>query len=271
MCRLLDSCCAAFAEAQKRGKEFWAEFELHAFDLLAGIVVDIALVVLRWTGSIDEQKIAQFDPLPYFRSVEISEETKTEWSEKESLCLLEAITHYGDDWRSVAQHVGGRTEKDCVSHFLKLPFGDQFLQSQDPAMTEDNEPSKRMSLTPLSNASNPIMAQAAFLSVLAGLGASQAAAQAAVATLSDMLALHLTAVVLQMHFKNLVACKCTQLEKEESDLEKAIYDIMEVQSCRVHDLQAFMHLDFHFPVRSCRILDLMKSYALTFSKINLIT
>lgn len=31
---------------QKRGKDFWAEFELYAADLLVGVVVDIALVGL---------------------------------------------------------------------------------------------------------------------------------------------------------------------------------------------------------------------------------
>ncbi|KAH6789823.1 reticulata-related 1 [Perilla frutescens var. frutescens] len=40
----IDSCCATFAEVNKRGKDFWAEFELYAADLLVGIVVDIALV-----------------------------------------------------------------------------------------------------------------------------------------------------------------------------------------------------------------------------------
>ncbi|XP_009622878.1 protein RETICULATA-RELATED 1, chloroplastic [Nicotiana tabacum] len=41
---VIDSCCATFAEVQKRGKDFWAEFELYAADLLVGIVVDVALV-----------------------------------------------------------------------------------------------------------------------------------------------------------------------------------------------------------------------------------
>ncbi|XP_073273030.1 protein RETICULATA-RELATED 1, chloroplastic-like [Primulina huaijiensis] len=41
---MIDSCCATFAEVNKRGKDFWAEFELYAADLLVGIVVDIALV-----------------------------------------------------------------------------------------------------------------------------------------------------------------------------------------------------------------------------------
>ncbi|KAF1882683.1 hypothetical protein Lal_00002863 [Lupinus albus] len=41
---VIDSCCATFAEVQKRGKDFWDEFELYASDLLVGLVVDIALV-----------------------------------------------------------------------------------------------------------------------------------------------------------------------------------------------------------------------------------
>ncbi|BBH02225.1 Clathrin adaptor complexes medium subunit family protein [Prunus dulcis] len=41
---VMDSCCATFAEVQKRGKDFWAEFELYTVDLLVGIAADIALV-----------------------------------------------------------------------------------------------------------------------------------------------------------------------------------------------------------------------------------
>ncbi|OIV97547.1 hypothetical protein TanjilG_12304 [Lupinus angustifolius] len=217
-----------------------------------------------------------------FRRVEISEETKTDWSEKESLRLLEAITHYGDDWRSVCQHVGGRTEKDCVSHFLKLPFGDQFLHTQDSAVSNDNgnqltqladaqcdretvassESSKRMRLTPLADASNPIMAQAAFLSALAGLEASQAAAQAAVTTLSDVY--KATRVNHRSFPRNtllqdagitsngistsdsLLASRLhanVQLEKQESDVEKSISEII-VQMKNMEDrLVEFEELD----------------------------
>ncbi|XP_068644040.1 protein RETICULATA, chloroplastic-like [Aristolochia californica] len=43
---VIDSCCATFAEVQKRGKDFWAEFELYLADLLVGVVVNVALVGL---------------------------------------------------------------------------------------------------------------------------------------------------------------------------------------------------------------------------------
>ncbi|XP_010505383.1 PREDICTED: protein RETICULATA, chloroplastic [Camelina sativa] len=41
---VIDSCCATVAEVQKRGKDFWAEFELYVADLLVGTVVNVALV-----------------------------------------------------------------------------------------------------------------------------------------------------------------------------------------------------------------------------------
>ena len=41
---VIDSCCATFAEVQKRGKDFWSEFELFLADLLVGVVVDVSFV-----------------------------------------------------------------------------------------------------------------------------------------------------------------------------------------------------------------------------------
>lgn len=101
-----------------------------------------------------------------FKRVEISDEGKTDWVDKETLQLLEAVLHYGDDWKKVAEHVTGRNAKECAARFIKLPFGEQFngppesaevdteLDLQNPTM-----PNKRIHLSPLADASNPIMAQ----------------------------------------------------------------------------------------------------------------
>lgn len=102
-----------------------------------------------------------------FRRVEISEEVKTDWNDKETLHLLEAVMHYGDDWKRVAAHVGGgRSEKECVARFIKLPFGEQLVGLPESSDVDKNLgsknsslPDKRMRLTPLADASNPIMAQ----------------------------------------------------------------------------------------------------------------
>ena len=107
-----------------------------------------------------------------FRRVEICEDSKADWTDKDTLHLLEGLIHYGDDWRKVGRHVG-RSEKECVSQFIKLPFGEEFSASVDSGNVDehnnlindvDDESSapssiKRMRLTPLADASNPIMAQ----------------------------------------------------------------------------------------------------------------
>lgn len=41
---VIDTCCATFAEVQKRGEDFWSEFELYVADMLVGLVVNVALV-----------------------------------------------------------------------------------------------------------------------------------------------------------------------------------------------------------------------------------
>lgn len=140
-----------------------------------------------------------------FKRVDISEETRTDWTDKETLHLLEAIFHYGEDWKKVAQHVGTRTEKDCVARFIKLPFGEQFMSPledrEDSMQNQKNDKVdarssgenvieanqlKRRRLTPLADASNPIMAQVAFLSAMVGSEVARAAAQAAIAALDKV-------------------------------------------------------------------------------------
>lgn len=219
-----------------------------------------------------------------FRRVEISEDMKTDWTEKENLHLMEAILHYGDDWRRVAQHVGGRSEKECVAHFLKLPFGEEYLKHADSGEVDvkynqmkdhvDAErrlessgasfPSKRLCLTPLADASNPIMAQAAFLSALAGVDVAEAAARAAVTSLSQVgRGANKEPQASLAKITKLQEADATpngdttgnasegafveansQLQKEELDVERAVSRIAEVQMKEIQDkLVHFENLD----------------------------
>ncbi|CAM8939592.1 unnamed protein product [Rhodiola kirilowii] len=200
-----------------------------------------------------------------FRRVEINEEAKSNWSDKETLHLLEAIFHYGDDWKRVAEHVGGgRTEKDCVARFVKLPIGQELVRQHGPEefdtvgdqdfvheLDETSTPSKRTHLMPLADASNPVMAQAAFLSALAGTKVAESAAQAAVAALSE--GNHKLAKRNVVSLSNNSTNKASEimsngdktsgsvtaegvhgntnsvLEKEQKDLERAILSITDVQ------------------------------------------
>ncbi|GFQ87677.1 hypothetical protein TNCT_679511 [Trichonephila clavata] len=50
-----------------------------------------------------------------------------EWTEQETLLLLEALEMYKDDWNKVCEHVGSRTQDECILHFLRLPIEDPYL------------------------------------------------------------------------------------------------------------------------------------------------
>ncbi|CAN8285206.1 unnamed protein product [Cochlearia groenlandica] len=225
-----------------------------------------------------------------FKRVEISEESKTEWSEKETLQLLEAVMHHGDDWKKVAPYVVGRTEKDCVSQFVKLPFGEQFVKESD---SEDafegldqvngygddeseggsnkdgsSSPNKRMKLTPLADASNPLMAQAAFLAALAGANVAEAAARAAVKALSDvdneagedLNRQEINGASSGETTRNDSAADAkSQVDKEEQEVEEAIKDVVEVQMMKIRDrIVHFEKMDIEIE-RSRKQLEEMKN------------
>jgi len=54
-----------------------------------------------------------------------------DWTEQETLLLLEALEMFKDDWNKVCEHVGTRTQEECILHFLRLPIEDPYLD--DPS------------------------------------------------------------------------------------------------------------------------------------------
>ncbi|KOB77929.1 Uncharacterized protein OBRU01_01454 [Operophtera brumata] len=61
-----------------------------------------------------------------------------EWTEQETLLLLEALELHRDDWNRVAAHVGTRTHDECILHFLRLPIEEPYLN--DPASARPATP-----------------------------------------------------------------------------------------------------------------------------------
>lgn len=51
-----------------------------------------------------------------------------DWTEQETLLLLEGLELYKDDWNKVCDHVGSRTQEECILHFLRLPIEDPYLE-----------------------------------------------------------------------------------------------------------------------------------------------
>ncbi|RUS71946.1 hypothetical protein EGW08_020289 [Elysia chlorotica] len=104
-----------------------------------------------------------------------------EWSDQETLLLLEALELYKDDWNKVCEHVGSRTQDECILHFLRLPIEDPFLEEDDghlgPLVYQP---------IPFSKAGNPIMSTVAFLASVVDPRVASAAAKAALEEFSKM-------------------------------------------------------------------------------------
>ncbi|KAG7309304.1 hypothetical protein JYU34_005246 [Plutella xylostella] len=83
-----------------------------------------------------------------------------EWTDQETLLLLEALELHRDDWNRVAQHVGSRTQDECILHFLRLPIEDPYLE--DAGSGGVLGPLAYQPI-PFSKAGNPVMSTVAFL------------------------------------------------------------------------------------------------------------
>ncbi|XP_067951707.1 SWI/SNF complex subunit SMARCC2-like isoform X2 [Watersipora subatra] len=106
-----------------------------------------------------------------------------EWTDQEVLLLLEALEMYKDDWNKVSEHVGSKTQDECILHFLRLPIEDSFLEK--PEMGEHLGP-LAFQPSPFSQAGNPIMSTVAFLASLVDPKIAFAASRAALEEFSKM-------------------------------------------------------------------------------------
>lgn len=53
------------------------------------------------------------------------------WTDRETLLLLEALEIYGDNWTEIAEHVASKSKAQCISHFIRLPVEDPFLEDME--------------------------------------------------------------------------------------------------------------------------------------------
>ncbi|XP_019719339.1 SWI/SNF complex subunit SMARCC1 isoform X1 [Hippocampus comes] len=97
-----------------------------------------------------------------------------EWTEQETLLLLEALEMYKDDWNKVSEHVGSRTQDECILHFLRLPIEDPYLESSESSLGP-----LAYQPIPFSQSGNPVMSTVAFLASVVDPRVASAAARAA--------------------------------------------------------------------------------------------
>lgn len=112
------------------------------------------------------------------------------WSDQETLLLLEGLELYGDDWAQIAEHVGGRSQLQCIMHLLQLPIEDSLLAPPpstaraELAGGEDGNGPLPGPL-PFAGAANPVTAQLAFLVDMINPQVAAASAKAALETIAQ--------------------------------------------------------------------------------------
>ncbi|XP_028653939.1 SWI/SNF complex subunit SMARCC2 [Erpetoichthys calabaricus] len=104
-----------------------------------------------------------------------------EWTEQETLLLLEALEMYKDDWNKVSEHVGSRTQDECILHFLRLPIEDPYLEDSDASLGP-----LAFQPVPFSQSGNPVMSTVAFLASVVDPRVASAAAKSALEEFSRM-------------------------------------------------------------------------------------
>ncbi|XP_078580267.1 SWI/SNF complex subunit SMARCC2-like isoform X2 [Branchiostoma floridae x Branchiostoma japonicum] len=103
------------------------------------------------------------------------------WTDQETLLLLEGMEMYKDDWNKVCEHVGSRTQDECILHFLRLPIEDPYLEdSQEAVGPLAYQP------IPFSQQGNPVMSVVAFLASVVDPRVASSAAKAAIEEFSKI-------------------------------------------------------------------------------------
>merc|ERR1711997_705205 len=142
-----------------------------------------------------------------------------DWTEQETLLLLEGLEMFKDDWNKVCEHVGSRTQDECILHFLRLPIEDPYLE--DPEHGGGALGPLAYQPIPFSNAGNPIMSTVAFLASVVDPRVAAAAAKAAMeefARIKD----EVPTVIMDAHMKNVKEAKEAGTENPvKSSLEKS--------------------------------------------------
>ncbi|KAH9277988.1 SWI/SNF complex subunit SMARCC2 [Echinococcus granulosus] len=112
--------------------------------------------------------------------------TKDGWTDQETLLLLEALEMYRDDWNKVAEHVGSRTQDECILHFLRLPIEDAYLEGDFGSICCSALADAAHPQPPFSKAGNPILSTVAFLAAVVDPRVAASAASAALKEYAQM-------------------------------------------------------------------------------------
>lgn len=119
-------------------------------------------------------KLDQYAKKPIAMRNKTAASLAREWTEQETLLLLEGLEIYRDDWNKICEHVGTRTQDECILHFLRLPIEDPYLEDDGGFMGP-----LAYQPIPFSKSGNPIMSTVAFLASIVDPRIAAAAAKSA--------------------------------------------------------------------------------------------
>jgi len=141
-----------------------------------------------------------------------------DWTQQETLLLLEALEMFKDDWNKVCEHVGSRTQDECILHFLRLPIEDPYLE--DPEAGGGALGPLAYQPIPFSASGNPIMSTVAFLASVVDPRVAAAAAKAAMEEFSKIKD-EVPQALLDSHIKNAKEALANGDSLETAGLDKS--------------------------------------------------
>uniref|UniRef100_F1KT08 SWI/SNF complex subunit SMARCC2 n=1 Tax=Ascaris suum TaxID=6253 RepID=F1KT08_ASCSU len=135
-----------------------------------------------------------------------------DWTDQETLLLLEALEMFKDDWNKVADHVGSRTQDECIMRFLQLPIQDPYLE-EGGAEAEILGPLAYQPI-PFSQSGNPVMSTVAFLASVVDPRVAASATKAAIEEFAKMKE-EVPPLVVEAHTRNVEATTASRGDKVE--------------------------------------------------------
>lgn len=122
-----------------------------------------------------------------FTRIESASSESKEWTDSETLLLLEGIELYEEDWNKVSDHVGTKSRDECILKFLQLPIEDPYLRKSgkggDVNGTVSDLGPLQYHRIPFSPSDNPILTLTAFLAAVVPPKVASEAAKAAISQL----------------------------------------------------------------------------------------
>jgi SWI/SNF related-matrix-associated actin-dependent regulator of chromatin subfamily C len=74
------------------------------------------------------------DPMKFY-----GDQDGDNWTDQETLLLLEAVELYNENWVQIADHVGSKSKAQCILHFLRLPVEDGLLDNVEVSGVTNTE------------------------------------------------------------------------------------------------------------------------------------